>query len=156
VKLGVKNFAILWKAAHGRPCFFLQVWMKWHLLAYRKTEGHLLAYSWNRVLLEKPAGSQLDQKFPAFYGTRRRFIPALKSARHLYLSSARSIHSMPPYTEEHFESKKLLWSSPKCFFFRWGSKDKHQQIQGTLEGRQFPPVHNTCFVGFGENCHIFW
>ena len=51
---------------------------------------------WSRVLLEKPTGSQLVKKFPIFYGTRRRFITALKNARHLSLSGASSIQSMPP------------------------------------------------------------
>jgi len=50
---------------------------------------------WSRVLFEKLTGSQLVKKFPAFYGTRR-FITAFTSARNLFLSSARSIQSMPP------------------------------------------------------------
>ena len=50
---------------------------------------------WSRVL-EKLTDSQLVKKFPTFYGTRR-FITAFTSARHLCLSSARSIQSMPPY-----------------------------------------------------------
>jgi len=45
---------------------------------------YLLA-SQNRVLLEKLIGSELVQKFPTFYGNRR-FITALTSAHHLYLS----------------------------------------------------------------------
>jgi hypothetical protein len=44
---------------------------------------------WSTVLLEKPTGSQLVKKFPAFYGTRR-FITAFTSARHLPLSWASS------------------------------------------------------------------
>jgi len=51
---------------------------------------------WSRVLLEKLTGSQLVKKFPAFYGTRR-IIIAFTSARHLSLSSARSIQSMPAH-----------------------------------------------------------
>ena len=39
---------------------------------------------------------QLVKKFPAFYGTRR-FITAFTSARHLSLSWANSIHSIPPH-----------------------------------------------------------
>ena len=39
----------------------------------------------NRVLLEKLIGFQLAKKFPAFYGTRR-FITAVTSACHLFLS----------------------------------------------------------------------
>ena len=56
----------------------------------------LLTYPWSRVLLEKLTGSQLVKKFPAFYGTRR-FITAVTSARHLSLSWASSIQSIPPH-----------------------------------------------------------
>jgi len=61
------------------------------------------------VLLEKLIGSQLVKKFPAFYGTRRP-ITAFAIARHLPLSWASSIQSMPiiltvsvnkPYTNPH-------------------------------------------------------
>jgi hypothetical protein len=48
---------------------------------------------WSRVL-EKLAGSQLVNKFPAFYGNRK-FITAFTSARRLCLSWARSIQSVP-------------------------------------------------------------
>jgi hypothetical protein len=37
------------------------------------------------VLPEKPIGSQLVMKFPAFYGTRR-YITAFTNARHMTLS----------------------------------------------------------------------
>ena len=40
---------------------------------------------WSRVLLEKLIGSQVVEKFSAFYGTRR-FITAVTSACHLSLS----------------------------------------------------------------------
>ena len=50
---------------------------------------------WSRALHDKPRDPQLDQKFPAFYGTQR-FITAFPWARHLSLSWARSIQSMPP------------------------------------------------------------
>jgi len=48
------------------------------------------------VLPEQLTGSQPVQKFSAIYGTRR-FITAFTSARHLSLSWARSIQSIPPY-----------------------------------------------------------
>ena len=51
---------------------------------------------WSRVLLEKLTGFQLVKKFPAFYGTRK-FITAFTSARHLFLSWANSIQSIPPH-----------------------------------------------------------
>ena len=50
----------------------------------------------SRVLLEKLTGFQLVKKFPAFYGTQR-FITAFTSARHLSLSWATSIQSIPPH-----------------------------------------------------------
>jgi hypothetical protein len=48
------------------------------------------------------------KKFPAFYGTRR-FIIAFTSARHLSLSWATAIQSMPPHTA--FWSSILILSS---------------------------------------------
>jgi hypothetical protein len=51
---------------------------------------------WCRVLLEQLTALQLVKKFPAFHGTRR-FITALTSVRHPFLSSARSIQSIYPH-----------------------------------------------------------
>ena len=48
------------------------------------------------VLLKKLTGSQLVQKFPAFHGNRS-FITSFTSSRHLSLSWARPIQSMPPH-----------------------------------------------------------
>jgi len=62
----------------------------------RQTLTYLLITPWKRVLLEKVTGSQLVKKFPAFYGSRR-FITAFTSVRHLSLSWATSIQSMPSH-----------------------------------------------------------
>ena len=64
---------------------------------------YLLTYlliPWSRVLLEKLTGSQF-KKFPSFYGNRR-FITAFASTRHLSLSCAKTLQSMPliPLTED--------------------------------------------------------
>jgi len=48
---------------------------------------------WSRIL-KRLTGSQLVMKFPTFYGIRR-FITAFTSARHLSLTRAISIQSMP-------------------------------------------------------------
>ena len=56
----------------------------------------ILLAAWSRVLLEKLTGLQLVKKFPSLYGTRM-FITTFKSARHLSLSWASSIHSIPPH-----------------------------------------------------------
>jgi hypothetical protein len=50
----------------------------------------------SRVLPEKLTGSHLVKKFPAFYGTQK-FITAFTSVRHLSLSWASSIQSIPPH-----------------------------------------------------------
>ena len=55
-----------------------------------------LLISWRKVLLEKLTSSQLFKKFLAFYTTRRS-ITAFTSARHLLLSWAGSIQSIPPH-----------------------------------------------------------
>ena len=51
---------------------------------------------WSRVLLEKLIILWLVKKFPAFYGTQR-FITKFSSARHLSLSWASLIQSVPPH-----------------------------------------------------------
>ena len=59
---------------------------------WSSTEYHT---PWSRVLLEKLTGSQLVKKFLAFYGTRR-FSTVFTSARHMSLSWANLIQSIPP------------------------------------------------------------
>jgi len=56
-----------------------------HLIGPVDVEGACLCKNnWSRVLLQKPTGSELVKKFPAFFGTRG-FIVAFTSARHLSL-----------------------------------------------------------------------
>ena len=60
---------------------------------------YLLTYlltPWCRILLEQLTGLQLVKKFPAFHGTRR-FITALTSVRHLFLSWVSPIQSIYPH-----------------------------------------------------------
>ena len=66
----------------------------WHCVFCLLT--YLFTYSltaWCRVLLENLTGLQLVKKFPAFHVTRR-FITALTSVRHLFLSWASPIQSI--------------------------------------------------------------
>jgi hypothetical protein len=76
----------------------LRCWrnQKTGLFGWTDRRNTYLLTPWSRVLLEKLAGLQLVKKFPAFYGTRR-FITAFESARHLSLSWASSIQSIPPH-----------------------------------------------------------
>ena len=62
----------------------------------RKRAPSYLLTPWCRVLLEKLTGLQLVKKFPASQGTRR-FITALTSVRHLFLSWASPIQSIYPH-----------------------------------------------------------
>ena len=71
----------------------------------------LLTYlftSWCRAFLEKPTGLQLVKKFPVFHGTRK-FITALTSVRHLYLSWASPIQSI--YPQPTFWRSVLIFST---------------------------------------------
>ena len=56
----------------------------------------ILLTPWNTVLLEKLTFFQPVKKFSLFYGGRR-FITAFTSARHMSLSWASSIQSIPPH-----------------------------------------------------------
>ena len=69
----------------------------------------------SRVLLEKLTGPQLDN-FPAFYGTRRS-ITAITSARHLSVSWASSIQSIPQHSTSWrsiltliLPTSRILWA----------------------------------------------
>jgi hypothetical protein len=62
-------------------------------LIYMRTLTYLLIPC-SGDLLQKLTGSQLVKKFPAFYETRS-FIAAFQSARHLSLSLAKSVQSIP-------------------------------------------------------------
>ena len=77
--------------------------------------------AWIKVLLEKLTGSQLVKKFPTFYRNRR-FITAFTSARHLSLSRASSIQSMPT----HPTSWVLILSSHLHLGLPSGLKIPHQ------------------------------
>jgi len=84
--------------------FFLKyLGRSWILTAYY-TSPYVLAYLlilWSRVILEKLTGFQLVKKFPAVYATRR-IITAFASARHLSLSLARLIQSIPHHISWRF------------------------------------------------------
>jgi len=70
-----------------------------HTITLTHTNSHSLTQiltPWSTVLLENLTGSQLVKKFTTFYGIRR-LITALTIARHLSLSSARSIQSIIPH-----------------------------------------------------------
>ena len=73
---------------------YIYIYILTYLLAYLLT---YLFTPWSRVLLEKLTGSQLLKIFPSYHGNWR-FITAFTSSRHLSLSWASSIQSMPPHS----------------------------------------------------------
>ena len=88
---------LLGVSSHTVPFIYLLTYLFTYLHTYLLT--HSLTHSLtpcSTVLLEKLTDSQLVNKFPTFYGTRR-FITAFTSVRHLSLSWASSIQSTPPY-----------------------------------------------------------
>jgi hypothetical protein len=85
----ILKYQILWKYVHSVQSCLMRTDRQAYLLSYLLTP-------WIRDLLEKLTGLQLVNKFPAFYGTRR-FINTFTSARHLSLSWASSIQSIPPH-----------------------------------------------------------
>ena len=92
--------------------------------------------------------SQLIKKFPAFYWTGR-FITTFTTARHLSLSSARSIHSMPPhpFLKAHFIIiiASTPWSCKWCLSLR---SPHHNPICTS-------PVSRTCYMPRPSQCSWF-
>jgi hypothetical protein len=72
---------------------YLQIFIKHVINNVDDTLAYLLI-PWSRVLVEKLIVFQLVKKLSAFYGTRM-FIATFTSARHLSVSGARPIQSMP-------------------------------------------------------------
>ena len=87
-----KNMAV-WKLATftRRKPFFRK-----RLFSNCKIHIYIFTYSMEQSPSLEITGFQLVKKIPAFYGTRR-FMTAVTSARHLSLSWASSIQTMPPH-----------------------------------------------------------
>jgi len=89
--------------------FLLRGFSLSNLLTYLLT--HLLTYSMEHSPSWEANRFAASQEIPAFYGTRR-FITEFTTARHLSLSWARSIQSIPLHPTSW--SSILILSSPLC------------------------------------------
>jgi len=117
------------------------LWLIHIVMKFRTT--YLLIYlltPWSRVLLEKLTSSQLVKKSPAFHGTRR-FITAFTNARHLSLSWASSIQSMPPHPTSW--RSILMLSSHLCLGFPSG-----------LFPSGFPPPKPCMHLSYPHTCYM--
>ena len=83
-----------------------KMWIKISELCPNINTAYSLLTLWNRVLPQKPTGSQLVKKFPAVQGTQR-FITAFTRTRHLSLSSP---YPPIPLPEDHLNI--ILPSTP--------------------------------------------
>ena len=95
--------------------------------------------SWGNVLLEKLKGFQLVKKFPAYYRTRR-FITAVTSARHLSLSWASSIQSIPYISRLKIHLNIILPSMPVSPKWSLSFRFPHEYPVYAS------PLTNTCYM----------
>jgi hypothetical protein len=115
--------------------------MKWLFMYFDILLTYLLTPC-SRVLLEKLTRSCLVKKFPVFYGTRR-FTTPFTSARHLSLSWASSIQSIPPHPNSltHVISSNRdneHWMTTQNYFLRfWKNLTLAQK---TLSYTSYSPV----------------
>jgi hypothetical protein len=98
-------------------------------------------------LLEKLTVSQLVKKFPAFYGTRK-FITAFTKARHLSLSWATSIQSMPPSHFLKIDFNIILPSTPGSPKWSPSLRSPYKKI---LYSPLFSPIRAICPASFINN-----
>jgi len=102
-----------------------------------------LLIPWSKVL-EKPTGSQLVKKFPAFHGTLR-FITAFTKARQLSLYWARSNQSMPPSHFRKINLNIIRPSTPESFKWSLSLIFPHQKSVCTS------PLPHTCYNTRNQN-----
>ena len=90
-------------------------------------------------VLKKLTGSQLVKKFIVLYGTRR-FITAFTGNRHLSLSWARSVQSMPPSHFVKFHLNIIVPSTPGSSKWSLSRRFHHQNPVYTSP----LPIRATC------------
>ena len=96
-------------------------------------------YGTEQSLLENLTDSELVKKFPACYGTRK-FITAFTRARHLSLSLARSIQSMPPSNFLKIHPYIFLPSTPVSSKWFLSLRYPHEYPLYTS------PLPHTCYI----------
>ena len=100
---------------------------------------------------EKVTSLQLIKKFPAFYGNRR-FITAFTSARHLYLSWASLIQSIPHFLKIHLNI--ILPSAPGSPQWSLSLRFPHQNPVTPLPICATSPAH--LILDFYPSNNVGW
>ena len=113
------------------------------LFSFVRLLDSLLVYWLTYCMEQSPSWEanlfQLVKKSPAFYGTRR-FITAFTSARHLSLSLANSIQSMPPHPTSW--RSNLILSSIYSWVFQVVSFSQFSPLKPCI--RLYSPC--TCYM----------
>ena len=113
---------------------------------------------WSRVLLEKQTGFQPVKKFSAFYGNCR-FITAVTSARHLFLSWASLIQFIPQQPTSwrySLSNRHIYWRLPSSLTdfilsFPWFDRTATIQYLNIAHLQSF-----WCAVSPSPNHHDGW
>jgi len=106
------------------------------------------------VFLDRLIGSQLVTIFPVFYGTRR-FITAFTNARHLSLSWASSIQSIPSHPTYQSTNpclRLVFLIGNKTSFY--GEKFSTPRPTPKLEGNPLSPMRDCLFNIFAATRHF--
>ena len=96
----------------------------------------------SRVFTEKPTGSQLVKKFPAFY-EKLKFITAFTTANHLSISRSRSTQSMPPSHFVNIYLNIILPSAP-------GSANCPLSLKFPTKTLYTPLIPSTCATYYAQ------